>query len=330
MTRDASGAHVETVLKRPYPGRPEDIFSRGDKMRALKAPVSRLAAMPAPVLIRGESGVGKELVAWAIHRMSDRASQPFVKVGCASLPADLLESDLFGDDNPAGGKVHAAEGGTLFLDEIGEASMTAQGRLSRVLDDCRGSIRVLAATSADMYRLVASGRFRGDLYERLSVATIDVPPLRERRDEIAPLVQHFFEQFGREFQRPVPRMSEAMTALLRAYDWPGNVRELENIVKRWVVLGTEDKVREEIEARRAAAGRAAAGGGRTLGLRDIARQAAREAERQALQDALERSHGNRAAAARQLRVSYKTLLQKLAETGLATPRQAQPKREPRE
>ena len=314
--------HVGPLLERALSSGYEHLFHCSDKMRALEAVVVRLAALSTPVLIRGESGVGKEVVALAIHSLSDWSSGPFVKVPCASLPAHVLETDLFGDGVEGGGKVRAAEGGTLFLDEVGEASSTTQGRLTRMLDDAWGHTRVMAATSIDMYRLVALGRFRGDLYERLAVATLDVPPLRERRDEIDALVHYFLEHFSREFQRPVPPLSEAMAGLLQSYDWPGNVRELENIIKRWVVLGTEEQVREEIEARRAAVRRACPStGGQSPGLRDIARQAAREAERLALQEALKRSNGNRAAAARQLRVSYKTLLQKLAEAGLTdTPR----------
>ena len=298
---------------------PQAIFGRSAKMRELEPVVHRIANLQTPVLIRGESGVGKELVAAAIHSISDRSTGYLARVACASLPAPLLEADLFGDAASATGKVHAAEGGTLVLDEVGEASATIQARLLKVIDDYPKTPRVIATTSADMYRLVAAGRFRGDLYERLAVATLDIPPLRERRDEIDALARGFLERFSREFDRTVPHLSESMAALLASYEWPGNIRELENIVKRWVVLDMEDQVREEIEARRAAARRspAASNGGGGLGLREIARQAAREAERIALQDALNRCGGNRAAAARQLKVSYKTLLQKLAEAGLS-------------
>jgi len=296
----------------------DPVFGASARMRDLGATARRIAALATPVLVRGESGVGKEVVAAAIHRFSDRATVKFVKIACSSLPAHLLEAELFGDNGGRTGKVKEAEGGTLFLDEVGDASPAAQARLVNVLDGGGLNPRLIAATSADMYGLVATGRFRGDLYERLAVATLDVPPLRERREEIDGLVHGFLERFSREFHRPRPTMSDAMAELLRSYDWPGNVRELENIVKRWVVLDMEEQVQEEIEARREAARRAfRAVNGRSLGLRDIARQAAREAERIALQDALNRCNGNRAAAARQLKVSYKTLLQKLAETGLS-------------
>lgn len=307
-------------------GDADAVFGASAKMRELANVAVRIAALSTPVLVRGEGGVGKEVVAAAIHRFSDRSNGKFLKVACASLPASLLEAELFGENGLGAGKVREAEGGTLFLDEVGDASASAQARLVKVLDDSPNNPRLIAATSADMYSLVATGRFRGDLYERLAVATIDVPPLRERREEIDSLVQSFLERYSRQFHRPVPSMSDTMGALLRSYDWPGNVRELENIVKRWVVLDMEEQVREEIEARREATRRASTTtNGRSLGLRDIARQAARDAERLALQDALNRSNGNRAAAARQLKVSYKTLLQKLAETGLSDGSGARPR-----
>ena len=287
-------------------------------MRELGAVATRIAPLSTPVLIRGESGVGKEVVASIIHGISGRINARFVKVACAWAPANLLEAELFGDSGSGTGKLGEAQGGTLFLDEIGDASAGVQARLIKVLDDAASNPRVIAATSADMYSLVASGRFRGDLYERLAVATIDVPPLRERREEIDTLAQTFLRRFSREFHRPMPTLTDTMAVRFRSYDWPGNVRELENIVKRWVVLEMEEQVHEELDARRLAIQRAnIAANGRSVGLRDIARQAAREAERVALQDALHRSNGNRAAAARQLKISYKTLLQKLADTGLS-------------
>jgi two-component system response regulator AtoC len=297
-------------------GRYEDIFRHSQKMRALEGVVVRLATLPTPVLIRGESGVGKECIAVAIHRLSSRSDRPFLKLPCGALPLDRVEAELNEMEQ-------AARSGILFVDEVGEAPATVQARLLRIVSDDSADIRVLAATSVDMYRLVAAGLFRSDLYERLAVATIDVPPLRHRREEIDWLVQRFLERFAREFHRPVPEVSEAMADLLRTYAWPGNVRELEHIVKRWVVLADEDHVREEIESRRVAdqnASMTMSGG--SLGLRDIARRAAREAERVALEEALRRFRGNRAAVARYLRVSYKTVLHKLDEAQLPRKRTA--------
>jgi len=281
-------------------------------MREVGTIVARLASLATPVLIRGESGVGKEVVALVIHQLSDRSDQEFVKIFCAAVPADVAQAELSRAQDDL-------RGGTLFLDEVSAASAAAQGQILEILADRQ--IRVLASTTTDMHGVVAGGLFRRDLYERLAVATVDVPPLRERRDEIDGLVKHFLDRFGREFQRPAPTVSDAMAELLRTYDWPGNVRELQDIMKRWLVLGGEDQVRSEIEARRAAIRRTdGLAIGSSLGLRDIARRAAREAERLTLQEALRRSKGNRAAVARQLKVSYKTLLQKLADAGLSNAR----------
>jgi len=292
------------------------MFERSDKMRALGATVAKLAPLATSVLVRGENGVGKELVAQAMHAMSERGGAPFVKVGCASLPADLLARHLFGDAaTPA--RIDGANNGTLFLDEIDRMPVEVQTRLAEVMLSGGARVRYVAATSADMYALVAAGRFRSDLYEALAVNTVDVPPLRERREEITHLLRHFLSTFSRQFDRPMPAVADSTVQTLLSYDWPGNVRELEDIVKRWVVLGDEARVRAEVEARAAATRRRQSVTNAMLpGLRDIARRAAQEAERLALQAALERCGGNRAAVARELRVSYKTLLQKLAQAGL--------------
>jgi DNA-binding NtrC family response regulator len=287
-------------------------------MRTLEPVVARLATAAMPVLIRGELGVGKEGVALAIHYLSDRARRAFVKVPCAGLPADVLETEL-------ANMVTAAGTGTLFLHEVAEMSIAAQGELGQHLDTSAGAFRVLASTSIDMYARVAAGRFRRDLYERLAIVTVDVPPLRERREEIDQLVPQFLERYARAADRPVPPLTDEMVATLRSYSWPGNIRELENVVKRWVLLGTADPIRAELAAHQAARVRGRrASLGVAPGLRDIARVAAREAERSALQEALRRAKGNRAAVARELKVSYKTLLQKQSDVGLATtPRRRQ-------
>jgi DNA-binding NtrC family response regulator len=293
-----------------------ELFERSDKMRALGAVVARLAPLSTSVLIRGENGVGKEAVAHALHSLSERRSAPFVKVGCASLPANLLALDLFGDGR-ATSRFDSAEGGTLYFDEVDRMPAEIQTSVMAALQARIGRVRAVAATSTDMYGLVGSGRFRSDLYEALAVNAVDVPPLRERREEIGPLLRHFLTAFSRQFERPMPAVADTTLQILVAYDWPGNVRELEDLVKRWVVLGDEARLREELEARVAATRRRASGATATTpGLRDIARRAAQEAERLALQAALERCGGNRAAVARELRVSYKTLLQKLAQAGL--------------
>jgi DNA-binding NtrC family response regulator len=289
----------------------EKIFCHSPKMQAVGSAVARAATVLEPVLVRGESGVGKEIVAQAIHRLSSRSDQPFFKLTWVALPAENVVNELETI-------LAAAPDGTLFLDEIGEAPAAAQARLLSSLAGEASKPRLVAATSADMNRLVTGGVFLKELYERLTQTIIDVPPLRDRREEIEALTHHFFARFARQFHRPIPALTESMAQFLRGYDWPGNVRELESVVKRWVVLGGEDSVRAEIAARQVVVRRKhAASTGAGLGLLEIGRQAARDAERAALQEALLRARGNRAAVARELKVSYRTLLQKLAETGLA-------------
>jgi transcriptional regulator with GAF, ATPase, and Fis domain len=217
------------------------------------------------VLIRGESGVGKELVARAVHQHSPRRQRPFVKVNCAALPTDLLESELFGHEKGAFtgaaatriGKFEQADGGTIFMDEIAEMKPALQAKLLHVLQDAEftklGSnkrvtvdVRVVAATNRDLDALMLKGDFREDLYYRLKVIDVYVPPLRERRDEIDPLAEFFIARYARRYNRPVRPLSDALRRRFHEYDWPGNVRELENMIKRMVVLQDESLVLQEV------------------------------------------------------------------------------------
>jgi len=303
------------------------------------------------VLAVGESGVGKEIVARAVHVRSPRHGQPFVKVNCAALPLDLLESELFGYERGAftgahrakPGKFEIAHTGTIFLDEIGELPLQLQAKLLHVLqdgtfarlgsrEDRRVDVRVIAATNKDLERLVAHGAFRADLYYRLNVVTVRVPPLRDRREEIPVLADYFLERYSRHYHRPWVPISPAMVRCFMDYSWPGNIRELENSVKRLVVLGCEDSVRDELlrAARTLSPPVDVAVGGvepgpaapvpevEEEGLKEIARRAARDAERLALERVLTRVHWNRFEAARRLKVNYKTLLAKIREYELDT------------
>jgi two-component system response regulator AtoC len=219
------------------------------------------------VLIRGESGVGKELVARAIHQRSTRRQRPFVKVNCAALPADLLESELFGHEKGAFtgaattriGKFEQADRGTLMLDEIGEMKPALQAKLLHVLQDAEftklGSnkrvevdVRIVAATNRDLERMMLSGDFREDLYYRLRVIEIVVPALRERRDEISALVDSFLARYSRKYKRQPPKLSPQLRQLFLEYEWPGNIRELENLIKRLVILQDEQMVFTEIQS----------------------------------------------------------------------------------
>jgi len=218
------------------------------------------------VLIRGESGVGKELVARAIHHRSNRRNRPFVKVNCAALPAELLESELFGHDRGAFtgaattriGKFEQADGGTLMLDEIGEMKPALQAKMLHVLQDAEftklGSnkriqvdVRVVAATNRDLEQMLYSGEFREDLYYRLKVIEIVVPPLRERRDEIPTLTDYFTARYSKKYNRPMRPISDDLRQMFQQYDWQGNIRELENMLKRAIILQDESLVIKEIQ-----------------------------------------------------------------------------------
>jgi two-component system response regulator AtoC len=310
-------------------------------LRGLRELIGKVARASATVLLRGESGVGKEIVARAIHRASPRANQPFVKVNCAALPAELLESELFGHEKGAftgahrrrQGKFEVAHRGTLLLDEIGELPPALQAKLLHVLQDgrfCRVGgehpvdvdVHLIAATNRDLESAMREGDFREDLYFRLNVIEIHVPPLRERRDEIPVLTAHFLERFNAEYGRTVivpPETLEVFTA----YDWPGNVRELENAVRRMVVLDGAATVHTELLTRlrtERSTMTPADSDGPILdvpgGLKHVARQAARAAERTVIQEVLGRVRWNRTRAARLLQISYKSLLSKIEEYGL--------------
>jgi two-component system, NtrC family, response regulator AtoC len=312
--------------------------------------IQEVARTDATVLMRGESGVGKNLVARAIHALSPRRDKPFVLVNCAALPAELLESELFGHEKGAFtgahrqklGQFEFANGGTICLDEIGELPRGLQAKLLHVLQDLQFSrvggrelihvdVRVIATTNRDLEVAIRDGQFREDLYYRLYVVEIHVPPLRERREMIPALAQHFLMKSNRQYGRDVT-LPPDLLALMETYHWPGNVRELENFIRRLVVLGSAERAREDLAGRVETARRrshpdaidspepwvvppgavTAAG----LDLKDIARRAAREAERKALLEVLTVVRWNRAAAARILKVSYKTLLNKLTECGI--------------
>jgi transcriptional regulator with GAF, ATPase, and Fis domain len=336
-----------TVVRSEWPTRAElgELFAHSEAMRAIQRIVDEVADCSATVLIRGESGVGKDLVARAIVSASRRPDQPFVKVNCAALPAELLESELFGHERGAFtgayqrklGKFEFAQHGTLFLDEIGELPLPLQAKLLHVLQDreffriggrelVRADTRIIASTNRDLEAALRAGQFREDLYYRLNVVELHVPPLRERAEEIPALVAHFLARFSAEGGRRV-EIAPAVLELFTGYHWPGNVRELENLVRRLVMLGHVGPVYDDVvntltgarpaaaapgppaPPASAAAAPAAPPGG--LGLRDIGRHAGLEAEKKALVEVLQRVRWNRKEAARVLKVSYKTLLVKI-------------------
>jgi DNA-binding NtrC family response regulator len=237
------------------------VVGESPRMREVVALAERAAPSEATVLLEGESGTGKEVLARAIHANSRRAAGPFVAVNCAALSDELLESELFGHEKGAftgavrnkPGRLEMASGGTLFLDEIGELKPALQAKLLRVLQEreyervggtrtLKADVRLLAATNRDLAAAVASGTFRQDLYYRLKVVTLLLPPLRERREDIKPLADHFLARFAREAGQTPPRLDDAAATVLLDYAWPGNVRELANVIERAIVLGARDVV----------------------------------------------------------------------------------------
>ena len=341
-----------------------ELLGTSDKMREVHELIDRVADTDVTVLIRGESGTGKELVARAIHASSPRKHRTFVKVNCAALPSELLESELFGFERGAftgaiqqkPGKFEFAHEGTMFLDEISEMHPPLQSKLLQVLqdgefarlggrEDVHVDVRIVAATNRDLERAVADGQFREDLFFRLNVVCITLPPLRQRRDEIPVLTERFLHQYAAHYNKPPIVLGAETVRLFGVYEWPGNVRELENLLKRAVVLGSDESIRRELAD--AIAGRTAtpglipalqsrtevelapppapalAGGDDTAlpvaltgSLKDIARHAAREAERELIYRTLQQTRWNRREAAEILGVSYKALLYKIKEAEL--------------
>jgi PAS domain S-box-containing protein len=306
-----------------------DLISHSRAMQPVFEMTSSVAGSDITVLIHGETGTGKELLARAIHGMGPRAAKPFVAINCAALPDALLESELFGykrgaftgamQDRP--GRFAAAKDGTVFLDEIGEISPALQVRLLRVLQEHtyeplgsnethRTQARIVAATHCDLSELVKRGEFREDLYYRINVIRIDLPPLRDRKEDLSLLVTHFIERFNRIHNKSITGLSNGAYSLLMAHDWPGNVRELENIIERAFVLCAGSTI--EIKHLPAELG------GRTLAENappDIA-SVRRSAEAQTILHALEQSGGSRVAAARALGIHKTTLYRKMKALGL--------------
>jgi len=313
------------------------------QMVRIRQQILQIAPVDVPVFICGESGVGKEVVARMIHLRSKRRNQPFVKVNCAALPGELLESELFGFEQGAftgavrskPGKFEIANKGTIFLDEIAEMSTHLQAKLLHVLQDHQYSrlggrhmvetdVRVLAATNMDVQEAMKTGRFREDLYYRLNVLSILVPPLRERLVEIPLLFRHFLDKYSEKFGKTPQEPSKYLIDAAVNYPWPGNLRELENFVKRYVILeDDEGSLRELIEmssTRQRTSPREESPAPREQGLKALVRGLKDEAEMEAIADALEKTRWCRKDAAKMLGISYKALLYKMRQFNLDTPR----------
>ena len=308
------------------------------QMLKIRQQILQIAPVDVPVFISGESGVGKEVVARMIHLRSTRRHQAFVKVNCAALPGELLESELFGYEQGAftgavrakPGKFELANKGTIFLDEIAEMSPHLQAKLLHVLQDGQYSrlgaravvnvdVRVLAATNMNVKDAMRSGRFREDLYYRLNVLQIHIPPLRERTTEIPLLFRHFLVKYSEKYQKPMPEPSKHLIEAALRYPWPGNLRELENFVKRYVILeDDEGSFREllEMTGQQRVAPREETVTPKEQGLKALVRGLKDEAEMEAIADALEKTNWCRKDAARMLGISYKALLYKMRQFNL--------------
>lgn len=322
--------------------REEGIFIyASDQMHRIKEIIDQIANTDVTVLIQGESGVGKEVVARSIHLNSFRKEKPFVKVNCAALPQELLESELFGYEKGAftgtyrqkPGKFELANGGTIFLDEISEMSLSLQGKLLQVLQDrefsrlggkkdIRVDARVLVATNKNIEEGVKNGRFREDLYYRLNVVNINIPPLRERREEIPIFVEYFLEKFTKKYQKKLTPLSDKLIRVFSQHHWLGNVRELENVIQRLVVLGNEKAIIEELTPITREDSIPGKKKKKVLtkktwpSLKEVNREAAKKAESEIILKALEMTNWNRKKAAHMLNISYKALLYKIREARL--------------
>jgi two-component system response regulator AtoC len=317
-------------------------FPPGSWLGAMKSCLERIGASDEPVLIRGETGVGKEVVAQLLHSYSPRSLRPFLKLNCAALPSELVESELFGFEKGAftgafkskPGKFDLADSGTLLLDEIGDMDFRIQAKLLQVLQDqqferlggketINVDVRVIAATHCDLEKAIEAGRFREDLYHRLNVISLHVPPLRERLDEIIPLARYFLVKHSTSPEGPV-EITGALDRALITYQWPGNVRELENFMRRYAVLRNPDQAVEELQRRSQrfeAKDKAlklpatAAVEGPLFSLSKV-NEAQRNLEAEVILQALNAAHWNRKLAAARLGVDYKALLYKMKKLGL--------------
>jgi transcriptional regulator with GAF, ATPase, and Fis domain len=312
-----------------------------EKMHRIKEIIDQVANTDVTVLIQGESGVGKEVVARSIHLNSLRKDKPFIKVNCAALPQELLESELFGYEKGAftgayrqkPGKFELADGGTIFLDEIGEISTSLQAKLLQVLQDKEFSriggkkdmhveVRVVVSTNINMEAAVQSGEFREDLYYRLNVVSIGVPPLRERKEEIPLFIEYFLDKFGKKYgKNPKPFSDKAKEALIQN-QWSGNVRELENVIQRYVVLGNEEAIIQELNPliqKETSPGTETSDPMKKKtpsSLKEVHREAMVKAESEVIRKALELTNWNRKKAADILNISYKALLYKIKVCGI--------------
>jgi len=336
ISPDRKGAAADSP--REIPLNETHSFVRSSKrMRDLESQAALVARADIPLLILGESGTGKEILALYTHKMSSRSQNTFLKVNCAAVPADLLESELFGYEQGAftgavktkPGKFEICSGGTIFLDEIGEMPAILQAKLLQVLQDgtfsrlgsrspMRVDVRVIAATNINMKEAMANKTFREDLYYRLNGFTLNIPPLRDRREEIPVLAEYFMRKGARRYDRDPLPFSQRLMDALSAHSWPGNLRELENVVNRYLVLGDERAILDELApATPQTVTGASAEPANGAGLKALVKNLKGGAEAAAIAQVLEGTGWNRKAAANDLQISYKALLYKIKQYDLS-------------
>jgi two-component system, NtrC family, response regulator AtoC len=314
----------------------EVLFGSSRAMHEIRETLEKMANTNVPILLQGKSGTGKEVLARYVHEHSPWRNGAFVKVNCPAIPGTLFESELFGYQRGAftgaytskPGRVEMAHRGTLFLDEIGELEPGMQAKLLQLLQDGQFSrigaqggqqvdVRVICATNRHLEREIRAGNFRQDLFFRINVVSVELPALKDRRDDIPVLAEYFVKIYSRQFQRPGGLPSKRLMSLFWRHHWPGNIRELENLIKRYVILGSEDAIyktlkgdeKEEEEPEIAIPTGA-------VSLKELTRQAVRQLERRVILSALEANHWNRRAVSRALGISYAALLYKMREAGV--------------
>ena len=310
------------------------VFGHSEIMRAVRQKVEKVAGANVPVLIQGESGTGKEVIARLIHARSPWGSGPFVKVNCPAIPGTLVESELFGYQKGAftgangtkPGRVEMAQHGTLFLDEIAELEMGLQAKLLQLLqdgqfcpvggqEDKQIDARVVCATNRKLEEEIRKGNFRQDLFYRINVVSIHMPTLRERVADIPLICDSLRKIYSERFDRPTRPLSPRKLEMLQRYHWPGNIRELENLIKRYIILGSEDVITLETTEDSAALPDSEAVTNTMLSLKKVTREALRELEGKIIVKALQTHNWNRRRAASALEISYRALLYKLKEAG---------------
>jgi two-component system response regulator AtoC len=337
-----STSNPVSALIQPLGEMPPDsvVFGSSEAMRTLRDRLAKIAGANVPVLIQGESGTGKDIIARMIHSSSPWKTGPWVKVNCPAIPGTLLESELFGYEKGAftgaygmkPGRVEMAHRGTLFLDEISELDMALQSKLLQLLQDgqfCRigaqedkkVEVRVVCATNRKLEEEIAGGAFRADLFYRINVVNLHMPPLRERACDIPQLISYFLEYYNRKFNSRANPLSADLMNSLKKYHWPGNVRELENLMKRYVILGTEESISGDLRTHEPDFFTADISVDGPISLKKITRQAVRELERKIILKVLQHHHWNRKQAARALNISYRALLYKIRDAGLPSNRQ---------